>query len=409
MNGSTDPNIANADLVSEKEALAGPSPLTKTLAFTEEEYRGRLAGLQQKLRDRELDGLLSAAPENLTYISGYQTPGYYRWQGMFVPTEGSPILVTRGFEASNAQAWSWFDDVVGIGEAERPMEVAARTLADIGLQGKRVGVELDSWFLTNRQFGELKELSAGTEWVDAGGVIEELRVIKSPAEIEHIRSACRQAEAMMRAGWDAIAAGNTELDLAAAVLSALVQSGGELAGLPPFIVSGPRTGIPHGTWSERVLEPGDPVMMELPGTKFRYCGALLRTAFVGHISDLHRRVADVCIEGLDAALDAARPGVAASDVDAAMMNVFREAGFHDAATHRAGYSVGVNWPPDWGEGNLMDLSEGEHRPLKPGMTFHVPGALLFVGTHSIGLSETILITEDGCEVLTDFPREFPVL
>jgi Xaa-Pro dipeptidase len=361
------------------------------------------------MRERGLDGMLCVSPENLTYISGYQTFGYYRWQGMVVPADGLPTLVVRALEASNVQTWSWLSNVVPIEESADPMVVLADVLRAAGLQGTRLGVELDSWFITNRQFASLRDLSPETVWVDAGGLVEALRVIKSPAEVAYIREACVQAAKMMRAGWDAISVGASELTLASAVLSAQGAAGAEPAGLPPFVVSGPRTGIPHATWSDRILEPGDPVLLELAGTKQRYCGALARTAFVGKVEPRHRILCAISLDVLDAAIASARPGSPANAVEMAVRDILRDHQFDGGVPHRAGYSVGLNWPPDWGEGNAFDLSENEGRTLQPGMTFHITGSLLFSEGYLVGLSETILITDSGAEVLTSFPREFPIL
>jgi Xaa-Pro dipeptidase len=398
----TDPTIGERPVAPEADAI------DKTLAFSTEEYQERLRRLQAILAEHDVDCIVSTMPENLTYISGYQTPGYYKWQALIVPTSGSPRVVCRGFEAMNVRAWSWFDDVVPIQEHHEPMEVTARALAEMGLSNKRIGVELDSWFITNRQLAELKRLTPGSEWVDVSGSVERLRMIKSPAEVEHIRTACGYAQEMMRAGIEAVTVGANERDVAEAVLGTMGKVGCEPAGIAPFIVSGPRTGIPHATWSDREIVAGDPVMMEIPGSRFRYCGPILRTPFAGEINQKFQRVADVCIEALEAILSAARPGVPGSSVDQAMQDVCAEAGLLAGATHRAGYSVGVNWSPDWGEGQIIDLSPREEKLLEPGMTFHCPGPMLFVGAHAIGISETILITEGGCETLTDMPREFPV-
>ncbi len=381
----------------------------KTLAFSVEEYQHRLSRLQAALAERELDGLLTTFPENVTYLSGYQSPGYYKWQALIVPAQGRPMIVTRGFELTNVAVWSWFDDAVGVGEDADPMEVTARALADLRLEGKRIGIEHDSWFLTIADLEGLRRYSKGTDFVDASGTVEKLRVIKSPAEIEYIRQGCRVAESMIQAGFDAVVVGANENDIAASVLAAMAREGGHIAGLPPFVVSGPRTGLPHGTWAGRRLESGDPIMLEVAGVIMRYTGPLLRTAYFKEKRPEHERVEQVCLEGLEAALGAIRPGVTGAEADGAMNAVFREAGLLDGATHRAGYSVGINWPPDWGEGYLFDLSPREHRPMEVGMTFHVPGPLLFVPPYSIGLSETVVVTEDGYECLTDFPRTFPVL
>jgi Xaa-Pro dipeptidase len=383
--------------------------LEKTLAFSVEEYRARVEGVRASLAAQSLDGLLTTFPENVTYLSGFQSPGYYKTLAMIVPAVGDPLIVLRGFELPNVEVWSWFDDALGIGEGEDPMQVVAAGLGRRDLIGKRVGIEHNSWFLTLAELEQLRHRAGATEFVDASGTVEALRTIKSAAEIDYVRQGCVVAEAMIQAGYDAIAEGATENDVAAAVLAAMAKGGGHIAGLPPFICSGDRSGHPHATWAGRRLEVADPVLFETAGVIMRYTGPLMRTAFVKEVRPEHERVAEASLAGLEAALAAVRPGVTGAEVDAAMHAVFREAGLADAGTHRAGYSVGLNWPPDWGEGYLYDLSPHEQRPLRPGMTLHIPGPQLFVPPYSVGISETVVVTDDGYECLTRFPRTFPVL
>jgi Xaa-Pro dipeptidase len=121
------------------------------------------------------------------------------------------------------------------------------------------------------------------------------------------------------------------------------------------------------------------------------------------------RIAGVVISGLNAAIETIKPGVTAGEVDAACRGKFIAAGIDQYFHHRTGYSIGIAFPPDWGEGHAMSLRSGDPAVLEPNMTFHMPPGVLVYGKYGIGFSETVRVTENGCEVLTEFPRELLVV
>jgi Xaa-Pro dipeptidase len=382
-------------------------PVAKELSFTVDEYRDRIERLRLAVAERGCAGALVFTPENLTYLTGYRTPGYYGFQALVVPVEGEPMLVLRHFETENAARYGVIDHVVGVTDDSDPLARLVEAVRELGLAGEDpLGVELGSWFFTPRQVNALSAALSGTPLVDVGGTAEELRLVKSEAEIAHIRTACRQAEAGMLAGIGAVRPGVTENDVAAAAVAALVAAGCEYWSLPPFVCSGPRTAIPHATWAGRPLERGDVVYFELPGCSHRYGAGLMRTVVLGPPAEWQSRLAAASLAGLEAAIAAIRPGVPASAVDAACRAEVAAAGFDEGFRHRTGYSIGVNFPPDWGEGHICHLKAGDDRPLEPGMVFHLVPQIFDGRRASIGFSETVLVTEDGCEVLTRFPRQF---
>ena len=378
----------------------------RQLAFSVEEYEGRLDRLQGELARRGLAGMLVHTPENITYLTGFQTPGYYAYQCLVVPQTGRPVLVVRKLEQTNVDYFAWITETAPFEDHQDPVSTTAAVLSDLGLGEGPVGAEFDSWFVTIRQSEQLNQ-EVGQIFVDAGGTVEGLRLIKSPAEVAHIRTSCAAAQAGLKRGIEALGPGVNENEVAAAVHEGVILAGGEHPGLPPFILSGPRTMIPHGTWGGRRIEQGDPIYFEICGTTFRYTGARMHGAVVGTATDAHRRLAAASIAGVLAAIEAIAPGVPAEQVDRACRRTIQQHGFGpDEYRHRCGYSIGVSFPPDWGEGHIFSLREGERRELRAGMTFHMPPAI-FDHEHgfAFGFSHSVLVTEDGCETLTDFPLE----
>ena len=173
----------------------------------------------------------------------------------------------------------------------------------------------------------------------------------------------------MQAAWDNCGAGPHQNELSGHIHKALVENGGEFPGLPVFIGSGYRTQIPHVQWSDKIIEKGDNVPVELTGVMKRYAGPLFRT-FVdpGHRRRWPRSF-EVVKDQLEAAHAAMRPGVTSHDVDAAAKKAAEKHGRSPPSPSGAGYSVGLNFCPDWGEGHIMDLKENDDHVLKAGMVF----------------------------------------
>jgi Xaa-Pro dipeptidase len=238
--------------------------------------------------------------------------------------------------------------------------------------------------------------------------VERARVVKSEEEIAMMRRAARIADVATQAGIDAVAAGRTEDELAAEVHRVAILNGSEFMGLPPFVLSGERTCLPHGTWRGRTIRPGDHVYFEVSAAKFRDSAAIMRCVSVGEPNPRVRAMADAVIGGLEAGMAAIKPGVSCEAVDAACRSVIEKAGFGKYFTHRTGYSIGVNFPPDWGEGQILSLRRGEPTRLETNMTFHMVPLCLVYREVGVGFSATVRVTETGCEELTRLPRTLVV-
>jgi Xaa-Pro dipeptidase len=376
-----------------------------TTTFAREEFEGRLAGVRRRMAERGLRGFLTHTPENIYYLTGYQTAGYYTYQALIVPEApaSEPVFVIRLPERTNVLARSWLHTMVTYEDTDDPVEVTYRAMSDAGLTRGVIGVEKEAWFLTVKDFEKLAgRLGSDASIVDASGLVEGLRVVKSAAEIAYIRAAAEMANAGVRAGIEMAAVGRSEDEVAAEIHRVMVGLGSEYPSLPVMISSGPRAALTHATWEGRVLEKGDLVPIELSGCYKRYGAALFRTVYLGdQPSELIRRMDAVVMESLDAIIDAMRPGVLSDELDRLNREIRARHGFPRPL--RIGYSMGISFPPGWGEGHALSLGSGETRALEPGMVFHVPVNIRLWGQAFVAASETILVTPTGREVLTSCP------
>lgn len=385
----------------------GSGPLVDKLPFSDAEFQRRLDNTRRAIAERDLAAFISFTPENIYYLTAHDTPGYYFYQASVVTPARPPINVLRRIETTNTLGRGWARLAVGYEDRQDPVEATLGLLDELGVAGKTVGAEADSWFISPKRYQRLQQgiESAGGQLVDASQLIEEQRVIKSAEELGHIRTAARAAERAMRAAIAVSRAGTTENEVAAEASAELIRAGSEYAGLPPFITSGPRTSLAHGTWAGRPYAPGDVLNYELPGVVKRYCAALFRCGTVGKPSEEVAGRGAIIREALESVIAAIKPGATSGETHDATKAVFRKHGMEHMLGHRTGYSVGINYAPDWGEGQIMSIWDGDERPLRAGMTFHLVPGFFDLGRHSIVISETVLVSGTGCEVITNFPRE----
>lgn len=378
----------------------------KELFFTVEESRQRLAGVGGEMRRRGLDGLLVHTPENILYLSGYQTPGYYAYQCLLVTLTHDPVLLIRNGELGNVHAYSWLDQVLTYFDSDEPAEATAKAMAECGMQNMRVGVEMTSWFLTPRVYEDLRKRTPDVTWADGSGTVEGRRVRKSPQEIAYIRQAVRAAEAGMRAAIEAAQAGKTDNDVAAALHHAMIQAGSEYPALGPFVAAGRRSSIMHGIWGRHPIEAGQSIILEIGGVFNRYNGALMRTVSIGRPSRELEAMAAASEAANRTLIEHIRPGAGTADLhDLCMAELGRHGFAGTRKGRRCGYSIGLAFPPDWGEGHILSIIDKPDVPLEAGMVFHLPLSVRVYGKCGASFSETVLVTEAGHEVLTNFERK----
>ena len=383
----------------------------KIIGFSMDEFEGRLRKVKQGMQKLNLDMLLVNTPENVFYLTGHKSPGYYMYMCLVIPFDGEPTLVLRRGELGNASVYAWLglDQLVAYDDTDDPLQKTVDVIHAKGFKGGNIGVEFNSWFLTTKNYLQLKDKLGTASVVDASGLVEAARMIKSPQEIQYIEKACDICNRAMEKGMEKVRIGLNENDVSAAIFSEMCLAGSEYFGTEPYVASGPRAGAMHSSWSGRVMREGEPVLLELSGTVNRYNGALMRTAFLGKPPAVIQEWSKVCLEALNAAIDAIKPGVTSEFVDEACRGVIERAGLYENYRKRTGYSIGIAFAPDWGEGHIMSLQKGDQRILQPGMVFHMPPAIRELGSYGVGFSETVLVTETGCKVLTHFKRELTII
>jgi ectoine hydrolase len=385
------------------------------LPFARPEYLQRIANVKRRMDAAGIDVLLISDPCNMNYLTGYDATSYYVHQMVALALDAEePLWIGRQMDVACARFTTFLkgDNLRGypesyIGVPDRhAMEFVARQLRERGWDRGRIGVEMDAHFFTARCYQELRTHLADADFVDASLLVNWVRIVKSPQEIAYMRQAGVIAERAMNVAIDAIEIGVRQCDVAAAIYAATVGGTPEYGGdMPeaPWIPSGERTSAPHLTWTDERYKPGEATNVELSGVRHRYTAAVARTVILGAPAPKLKAMIPVAIDGLNAALDRARPGVTGHDVEAAWRAVAAANGIEKSS--RIGYSIGIGYPgPSWNE-RTASLQPGDTTVLEPNMTFHMIIGL-WMDDWGFELSETFRVTDDGApEVFLHVPRE----
>lgn len=367
-------------------------------------YRRRLSLARERLAAAGLDALLVTTPSNLRYLTGLDASS-----GALLLTSTSSQLVVDGRYVTSARMRAASGEVgdLDVVLATASIEEAVARGARAG-QGIRVlGVEGDH-LTANRlkrlaniltQGGGLGAAAPRVETTER--LIESLRVVKDDSEIATVREAARRLSTVAATVMGSIRPGRSELAVAEEIDRAIRAGGFSRPAFETIVASGPNSAFPHARPGDRVLEPGDGVLLDFGGVHDGYCVDLTRTVQLPPPTDGYGTLFDAVRAARDAALAAIRPGIPASVVDAAARGVLEERGFGEAFLHGTGHGLGldVHEDPRIGKpgGAAPDYT------LVPGMVFTIEPGAYVAGLGGVRIEDDVLVTEQGCEVLTDVP------
>nr|WP_246504810.1 Xaa-Pro peptidase family protein [Microvirga antarctica] len=365
-------------------------------------YVSNLEIVQSDLREKGLAAVAIFDPESIYWLTGYRSIGYFTFQCVIVMPQGGPIMVSRQVNHAIAEANDNIARFISIADTADAVEILSGVLHDLLPEGGLIGLETHSTYLSVANYKILERAFNGN-LADWGGVIEAARIIKSPQQLDYMRLAAKAAVAGLDAAVKAVAPGCTENDLAAAMLHGATKAGSEYTRVP-LVVTGKATGVCFTTWERREVKRGDVVFLEAAANINRYHAMIARNCIVGRATAEHKRLASIVIEALNRGIEAIRPGTTSGEVDAACRLVIDKAGLGRYFDHRTAYAIGIGFPPNWAEGRFLALKPDDPTVLEAGMTFHLVPSL-FMPDYCFMSSESVAVTENGCEVLTSYPRE----
>jgi ectoine hydrolase len=384
-----------------------------------EEQNQRLTAVRQRMAEQGFDGLVVADPANIFYLSGYNAWSFYTPQILYVPAAGEPVLAMREMDALGAHrtAYRYASPALGYPETlvhkpdVHPMEWVAQQLRDRGFADggrKTIGIEGDAHFFAVRSYLAFTTVIPEWDLRDSRELVNRVRLVKSDFEISQMRKAGAVASAAMATAIDAMRPGRPVNEIAAEVMASQARGSGDIDGdypaIVPMFLQGEGADTPHLTWTDALIGDSEAISIELAGAHQRYHAPLARTVSLGCPTPELERLAAVTVEGLEAALAEMKVGNRPSDVTAAWDKVLRKNNLEKKS--RLGYSIGIGYPPDWGE-RTVSIRADDTTVLEENMTFHVIAGMWMTG-YGFETSESVRVTSTGAELFTSAPRELTV-
>jgi ectoine hydrolase len=287
-----------------------------------------------------------------------------------------------------------------------PMEYfAGEVIASRGWEGMAVGVEMDSFYFSAATLRTLEKFLPKNTWVDATGLVNWQRAVKSDVELEYMRIGGRILEKMYDRIVDVIEPGLKKNELVAEIYATAMRGvdgfGGDYPSIVPIVPTGVEAATPHLTWDDSTFRVGAGTFFEVAGVYRRYHCPVSRTVYLGRPPQKFLDAEKAVVEGIEAGLEMAKPGNTCEDIAQAFFATMKRHGIKKSG--RVGYPIGMSYPPDWGE-RTMSLRVGDRTVLEAGMTFHfMPG--LWFDDWGLEITESFAITPMGPSCLSNVPRK----
>ncbi len=375
--------------------------------FDQSEYKRRWQQVRHHMASAGVDALVTFGPHNVTYLTGMDSENLFDYQCALITLEDRPpTLIIFDLELARAENSAAIDDVRAYGPFSDPVQF---TKEQLGFLPAKATLAVDRSTLGVDSFEALAAALSDYTLVDAFGLVEEARLVKSPPELELMERAANLTDIGVAAGIDAVAEGEEDRSVAAAIVDAMYRAGSDTLCWGPVVAAGYRAGAAHSTFNGHRIARGETVFLELTGEVSRYVSPLMRTVVVDEPTPAMRRVEAAVAAALDAIVSSAAPGRSARSVAeaglAALEGVLDGHVFH----HYFGYPVGLGYPPTWIESLGFFLRTDNERPLADGMVFHLPISVRRYGEYGVNLSWTMVVDGDSTRLLGSSPAQLAVV
>ena len=378
---------------------------TSHLHFTKQEYLQRIAKTRAAMEAQSIELLIVSDPSNMAWLTGYDGWSFYVHQAVLLGLDGAPVWFGRGQDASGAIRTCFMDhenvvaypDIFVQATDRHPMDYLSARIDERGWSGMRIGVEMDNYWFSAAAFASLQSNLPNARFVDATGLVNWQRAVKSEQELAYMRVAARFVERMHKRIAEKAEPGLRKCDLVAEIYDAGLRydaeigAGGDYPAIVPLLPSGADAAAPHLTWNDAPMEAGEGTFFEISGVFHRYHCPLSRTLFLGKPPDRFLDAEKAVLEGMEAGLEKARAGNLCEDIANAFFAVLKKYGI--VKDSRTGYPIGLSYPPDWGE-RTMSLRPGDKTELQENMTFHFMTGL-WMETWGLEITESIVIGATG--------------
>ena len=387
------------------------------MRFSKNEYKERLKKVQSSMQKKGIELLISQDTANMNYLTGYDAWSFYYAQCVIVHINSDePICFIRAQDAGGAFIKTYLkkENIIIYDEKyihtwpSHPYDALVNLLKKNKWDKLQIGVEMDAHYFTAYCYEKLKQGLPNATIKDSERLVNWVRVVKSNAEIDFMKKAAVISENAMKTAMDIINPGVRQCDAVAEIQKTLFKGtndfGGEYASIATLLPTGKGTSASHLTASDEKFVTGEATVVELSGTYKRYHAPMARTVNLGKPEQKKIDAMNATNEALEAGIEASKPGNTANDVAEKFWAILDK--YKIKKESRTGYSIGIGYPPDWGE-HTLNISKGDMTILKPNVCYHMIAVMQF-GDWGVEASESIRITEEGNELLCNFSRDLHV-
>ncbi|MDC3100619.1 M24 family metallopeptidase, partial [Candidatus Pelagibacter sp.] len=374
------------------------------MSFSKNEYKERLKKVQSSMQKKGIELLISQDTANMNYLTGYDAWSFYYAQCVIIHINSDePICFIRAQDAGGAFIKTYLkkENIVIYDEKyihtwpSHPYDALVDLLKKNKWDKLKIGVEMDAHYFTAYCYEKLKQGLPNAIIKDSERLVNWVRIVKSNAEIDFMKKAAIISENAMKTAMEIINPGVRQCDAVAEIQKTLFMGtndfGGEYASIATLLPTGKGTSASHLTASDEKFVTGEATVVELSGTYKRYHAPMARTVNLGKPEQKKIDAMYATNEALEAGIKASKPGNTANDVAEKFWAILDK--YKIKKESRTGYSIGIGYPPDWGE-HTLNISKGDMTILKPNVCYHMIAVMQF-GDWGVEASESIRITEEG--------------
>lgn len=358
----------------------------------------RFRQLHTYMNEQKLDAIVITSPIHVYYLTGFFTDPHERFMGLVIPNDGEPTLIVPALDREAAEKGSSVTRIETHTDTQDPYVVLKRTLP---ARLSQVGIEKSH--LTVSRFDVMSSAIGAEKYVDVEAVLREMRLIKSPDEIVRIKRAIQLVEDVIREGLKKVAVGVTEIEVVAELEYQMKKLGSQGPSFSTMVLAGEKSAQPHGKPDGRKIQNGEFLLFDLGVFADGYVSDITRTFAVGEYTPKMQEIYETVLAANLAGIEATRPGVTLANLDSAARQVIANKGYGEYFMHRLGHGMGL-------EIHEYPSVHGENQDkLRSGMVFTIEPGIYLPGVGGVRIEDDVLVTENGCEVLTSFPKELTVI
>ncbi|UHA75599.1 M24 family metallopeptidase [Paenibacillus sp. 481] len=350
------------------------------------------------MEEQQLDALLITDPTHVYYLTGFACDPHERFLGIVMCKGQEPVLIVPVLDADKAASVSSVQRIATHTDTDNPYHILKQHLP-AGLEV----IAIEKEHMSVQRYEALHEAVQAKRYMDIGPTLREMRLIKTAAEVELMAEAVRVVEAVLREGVSRVKIGVTEVEIVAELEYQMKKLGASGPSFSTMVLAGEKSALPHGSPGTRKIQAGELLLFDLGVYVNGYASDITRTFAVGEIDDELKTIYNTVLEANMRAIEAVKPGVTFGSLDRTARDVITDKGYGQYFTHRLGHGLGIDvheYPSVHGQAEEL---------LQPGMAFTIEPGIYVPGRGGVRIEDDVVVTEDGVNVLTTYPKELTVI